>query len=205
MINTNIVNAVFCGYSTKIKSACMSNPPVNVENDYANTQEAEFVNIVKTVAPNINILHKTQNPQYLSLYNKHLVNKKDYSFTDYDRSEGDFWMSGYRFDLKVASKAEIKKKNSNALPSYCAGSITLSSVYDFHHNDGLSMYLCVNKDWSRMFIVDADEVWNYVTNNKKFDDELEKLKILRQKNKALTTEVYITINELPTTAYIQVV
>ena len=175
-MNGNIVTTLFNGSSTLIKGACIANPPTVIPNTYGNSEEQGFISIVKKVAPQINILHKTQNPEYLVKYSKHLKDKNNWEFTDFDRTNGDWYQNGFRVDLKVASCDMVD--TGKGLPSYVAGSIPVSSLYDFHQNDGFSLYLCVSKDWSRMFVVDADAAWDYAMS----DSKLKKLLAMERLN-----------------------
>lgn len=200
----NLISALFNGSSTLIKGACIANPPTVIPNTYGNSEEQGFISIVKKVAPQINILHKTQNPEYLVKYNKHLKDKDNWEFTDFDRTNGDWYQNGYRIDLKVASCDMID--NAKGLPAYVAGSIPVSSLYDFHQNDGLSLYLCVSKDWTRMFIVDADAAWDYALSDPKLKKEIKNIEAQRiaNPNGIVKCTAYVTVNHLPQSAWVEV-
>lgn len=203
-IDQTTVISTFGNRAQDIKAACIANPPtVNPEN-YGNTEELGFISIVKRIAPEINVLHKTMNPEYIKLYRKHMVDKKNYEFTDFDRKFGDLYMNGYRWDLKEASMP-IKASRKGGMPSYVAGSIPVSSVMFFHQDDGLSLYLCVSKDWSRMFIVSADNVWEYIKNNPKYADSIANVTKLAAQNKPIDDGGFITINELPQYCYVEII
>lgn len=202
-MNGNIVTTLFNGSSTLIKGACIANPPTVIPNTYGNSEEQGFISIVKKVAPQINILHKTQNPEYLVKYSKHLKDKNNWEFTDFDRTNGDWYQNGFRVDLKVASCDMVD--TGKGLPSYVAGSIPVSSLYDFHQNDGFSLYFCVSKDWSRMFVVDADAAWDYAMSDSKLKKEIKNIAAQKTAgNGAIKCTAYVTVNHLPQSAWVEI-
>ena len=97
-------------------------------------------------------------------------------------------------------------ENTKGLPSYVAGSIPISSLYDFHQNDGLSLYLCVSKDWTRMFIVDADAAWDYALSDPKLKKEIKNIEAQRitNPNGIVKCTAYVTVNHLPQSAWVEV-
>ena len=204
-MQSNIVNSVFGSYATLIKLKCQENPPKVIAESNGSSEELCFVQIIKDNT-NLNVLHKTQNPNYIILYDAHKKDDKDWRFTDWDRSEGDFYLSGFRFDLKVASKPMGEAKGKK-MPSYVGGSIPLTSLVDFPKGDGKSLYLSVPTDWSRMFIISADDVLEFAEDHLKYSQILTRLREMKAQGKKMETknfdqnDIFITINQLPTSAY----
>lgn len=204
-MQSNIVNTVFGSYTTIIKAKCIEAPPKVIDDSNGSSEESGIIQLIKSNT-NLNVLHKKQNPNYILLYEAHKKDPKDWRFTDFDRSEGDFYLSGYRIDLKVASKPMGKEKDKG-LPSFVAGSIPLTSLVDFPKGDGRSLYWCVSNDWSRQFIVDADDVLEFVKKNARYKEVLAALAKDKAAGKPMNTkvfdykDVFVTINQLPTTAY----
>ena len=205
-MQSNIVNTVFGSFTTIIKNKCKENPPVVIKSSDGKSEECGLIQIIKSNT-NLSVLHKSQNPNYIPLYEAHKRDSNDWRFTDFDRGEGDFYLSGYRIDVKVASKMYDETKASKGLPSWVAGSIPLTSLVDFPKGDGHSLYLCVSADWSRMFLVSADDVLEYANDHLKYSQILNVLREMRIAGKKMDTkkfdekDVFITINQLPVTAY----
>lgn len=205
MMQSNIVNSVFGSFTTIIKEKCRETPPKVIADSNGSSEETGVIQIIKTNT-NLNVLHKSQNPNYILLYEAHKRNSKDWRFTDFDRSEGDFYLSGYRIDLKVASKPMGKEKEKG-LPSFVAGSIPVTSLVDFPKGDGRSLYWCVSNDWSRQFLVDADDVLEFVSQNERYKTVLEAFRNDKAAGKPMNTkafdykDIFVTINQLPQTAY----
>ena len=119
-MQSNIVNALFGPYTTIIKDKCTANPPKIIKSSNGSSEECGFTQIVKSNT-NLSILHKSQNPNYIPLYEAHKKDPNDWRFTDFDRSEGDLYLSGFRIDVKIASQLYDESKTSKGLPSWVAG------------------------------------------------------------------------------------
>ena len=205
-MQSNIVNALFGPYTTIIKDKCTANPPKIIKSSNGSSEECGFTQIVKSNT-NLSILHKSQNPNYIPLYEAHKKDPSDWRFTDFDRSEGDLYLSGFRIDVKIASQLYDETKSSKGLPSWVAGAIPLTSLVDFPKGDGRSLYLCAAYDWSRIFVVSADDALEYVNEHLKYSQILTALKEMRAAGQKMETKkfddknIFITVNQLPVTAY----
>ena len=200
-MQSDIVNLVFGTFSSIIREKCIENPPKIINGTHGESEEMGFVHIVREYTK-LSILPKKENPNYIAFQDAYIKNNNDWRFTDFDRREGDFYLSGYRIDLKVSSQ-NYDTRCKNPLPKWVAGSIPLSSLIDFPHGDGRSLYYCVSKDWTRQFLVSADETLAYALKHQAYRKHLETLRQLKKKGEPIAlpksvpdVEQAISIDEL---------